>query len=298
MLENTIIEEVLEIKLPKNIKIQALGLVNSLDENTLSFLDDENYLSLIIENKNITSLIINKQIANKIDNNNLNIYLIIVDDPRYYFYKLYNTLAKINIKLFESIIHPSAKIHPKAYVAENNVLIGEGVIIGPNSTVLEDVEIGKNVIVGSNTILGCDDAEVKRTKVGFLKVVHDGKLIIKDNVDIGSNCTIDKGFKNKDTIIGKGTVVSNHCMIAHSTRIGNNCLILQCIICGSVVLDDNVRISPGAVISNQIKIGNNVEIGLGSIVVKNVKPNSKLSGYYAIDHKKFLYKYVKTFGKI
>ena len=280
MLENTIIEEVLEIKLPKNIKIQELGLVNSTVENTLSFLDDENYLSLIIENKNITSLIINKQIANKIDINNLNIYLIIVDDPRYSFYKLYNTLAKINIELFESIIHPSAKIHPKAYVAENNVLIGEGVIIG------------------SNTILGCDDAEVKRTKVGFLKVVHDGKLIIKDNVDIGSNCTIDKGFKNKDTIIGKGTVVSNHCMIAHSSRIGNNCLILQCIICGSVVLEDNVRISPGAVISNQITIGNNVEIGLGSIVVKNVKPNSKLSGYYAIDHKKFLYKYVKTFGKI
>lgn len=296
---NVQIEKFLNLNFPKDIKISNLGLVNSKKKNTLTFLDDENYISSLLENKNIIALISKHELVNKIKSEKAtNIYFIIVDEPRFSFYNLYNYLAKLNLKSFKSIIHNTAKINPTAYIASNNVIIGKEVEIGPNSSIMENVEIGDNVVVGSNTTLGCEDAEIKRTEKGYIKVVHDGKLIIENNVDIGSGCTIDLGFKEKDTLIKEGTVISNYCMIAHSTVIGMNCLILQCIICGSAVIGDNVRVSPGAVVSNQIEIGDNAEIGLGSIVVKNVKPNSKLSGYYAIDHKKFLYKYVKHFGKI
>jgi UDP-3-O-[3-hydroxymyristoyl] glucosamine N-acyltransferase len=287
-------------KIPDNIFFDILGLSNSVTPNTLTFLDDEKFISSIISNDNITGVISNESLISNISNLKIskNLNYIVSSEPRYDFYKLYNHLAKNNYIRFDSVIHHTAKIHPKAFVSDNNVIIGENVVIGPNVSVLEDVEIGENTIIGANTVLGCDDAEVKRTSKGLLKVFHDGKLIIGKNVDIGSGCVIDKGFKNLDTNIGDGTLISNYCMIAHCTKIGKNCMILQCIVCGSVKIEDNVRISPGAVISNQIKIGAGADIGIGSIVVKDVSANSKLSGYYAIDHKIFLYNYVKTFGKI
>lgn len=288
------------LKIPSNIFFDFLGLSNSVTPNTLTFLDDERFIASIVSNDNITGVVSTEKLISSLSNLTTSKYLnyIISTEPRFDFYKLYNHLAKNNYIRIDSIIHHTAQIHPKAYVSDHNVIIGENVVIGPNVSIFEDVEIGSNTIIGANTVLGCDDAEIKRTSKGLLKVFHDGKLIIGKNVDIGSGCVIDKGFKNLDTVIGDGTLISNYCMVAHSTKIGNNCMILQCIICGSVKIEDDVRVSPGAVISNQIKIGSGADIGIGSIVVKDVPSKAKVSGYYAIDHKKFLYNYVKTFGKI
>jgi UDP-3-O-[3-hydroxymyristoyl] glucosamine N-acyltransferase len=286
--------------IPQNITFDFLGLSNSDTKNTLSFLDDSRFISSIFTNENITGLITTENLISRISNltSLQNKTFIISTEPRSDFYNLYNLIAKNNYLRVDSIIHPTAHIHPTAYIACHNVIIGENVIIGPNASVLEDVEIDANTIIGANTVLGCDGAEIKRTSKGLLKVFHDGKLIIGKNVDIGCGCVIDKGFKDLDTVIGDGTFVSNYCMIAHCTKIGINCMILQCIVCGSVKIEDNVRVSPGAVISNRINIGSGADIGIGSIVVKDVPSMAKLSGYYAIDHKKFLYNYVKTFGKI
>jgi UDP-3-O-[3-hydroxymyristoyl] glucosamine N-acyltransferase len=280
--------------IPQNITFDFLGLSNSDTKNTLSFLDDSRFISSIFTNENITGLITTENLISRISNltSLQNKTFIISTEPRSDFYNLYNLIAKNNYLRVDSIIHPTAHIHPTAYIACHNVIIGENVIIGPNASVLEDVEIDANTIIGANTVLGCDGAEIKRTSKGLLKVFHDGKLIIGKNVDIGCGCVIDKGFKDL------GTFVSNYCMIAHCTKIGINCMILQCIVCGSVKIEDNVRVSPGAVISNRINIGSGADIGIGSIVVKDVPSMAKLSGYYAIDHKKFLYNYVKTFGKI
>jgi UDP-3-O-[3-hydroxymyristoyl] glucosamine N-acyltransferase len=285
---------------PNDIVFEFLGLSNSGIPNTLTFLDDSKFIASIGLNDNITGVVTKESLIPALTNvsSSGKKIFILSSEPRFDFYKLYNQLAKDSYSRVDSIIHPTAQIHPRAYIAEHNVIIGENVIIGPNVSVLEDVEIGDNTIVGANTVLGCDDAEIKKTSKGLLKVFHDGRLIIGKNVDIGSGCVIDKGFKNLDTVIGDGTLISNYSMIAHCTTIGKNCMILQCIICGSVNIEDNVRVSPGAVISNQIKIGSDAEIGIGSIVVKDVPSKAKLSGYYAIDHKRFLYNYVKTFGKI
>jgi UDP-3-O-[3-hydroxymyristoyl] glucosamine N-acyltransferase len=285
---------------PNDIVFDFLGLSNSGTPNTLTFLDNAKFIPSIGSNDNITGVVTTENLITALTNvtaSKKKIF-IVSSEPRFAFYKLYNQLAKDNYSRVDSIIHPTAQIHAKAYVAEHNVIIGENVIIGPNVSILEDVEIGDNTIVGANTVLGCDDAEIKRTSKGLLKVFHDGRLIIGKNVDIGSGCVIDKGFKNLDTVIGDGSMISNYCMVAHCTKIGKNCMILQCIICGSVKIEDDVRVSPGAVISNQIKIGSEAEIGIGSIVVKDVPSKAKLSGYYAIDHKRFLYNYVKAFGKI
>lgn len=298
MINNSWVKQAIYVDLPSDVRIECLGMADSTLDNTLTFLDDIKFSDVVIRNKCISSLLTNESIAHELANELRNIHVIIVPDPRRSFYMLFNVVARKNKILKKSLIHPSAIIHPSVNIAKHNVVISEGVIIGPNTTILMDVVIGKNVEIGSNNTLGCEGAEVKITNKGLLRVEHDGKLIIKENVSIGSNCTIDKGFKNRDTVIGFGTVIANQCMIAHSSTIGKNCLLIQCIVCGSVVIDDNVRISPGAVVSNQLKIGKNAKIGLGTVVIKNVKENANVSGFYAIDHNTHLYKYVKLFGKI
>jgi len=297
MLDNTIIEEFLEIKFQKNIKIQALGLINSVLDNTLSFLDDELYLSLALENKNITSLITNKQIANQLADKNLDIYIIIVDDPRYSYYTLYNHLGKENQRLKKSIIHKSSIIHPKSFISDVNVIIGKNTIIGPNVTILNDVVIGDNCIIQPGTVIGSEGFEYKKTSKGIISVFHDGKVVIGNNVEVGANTCIDKGFSNRNTIIGDNNKIDNLVHIAHGVQTEkDNFIIANSMLGGSVSLKNNVWIGPNSTIAPQIEVKDNGFVSLGSVVTKDVLKNKWVTGNFAIPHNTFLKNLKKNLG--
>jgi UDP-3-O-[3-hydroxymyristoyl] glucosamine N-acyltransferase len=283
----------LGINISKNIAFGQLGLANCSEANTLTFCDDKNYVSVINENDNILGVFCTPEIGIQIENSK---ELIAVDDPRWYFYTLYNYVARKNYTKIPTVIDKSAKIHETAFVSDYNVIIGKHVMIGPNSTILPDVIVNDNCRIGASSVLGCDDLEIKDTSRGLLKVFHDGKVKLSSDVSIGCNCTITKGFFNQDTTVGSGSFVSNNSFIGHRVQIGVNSLILACIICGSAKIGNNVRINPGAVVSNQINIGDNASVTLGSVVVKDVEQNKKVTGNFAIEHNWFMYKYYKIFG--
>ena len=191
----------------------------------------------------------------------------------------------------------------------NNVLIGKNVKIGKNSiigsnTIIEsNVSIGNNCMIGSgviikNTIIDNDvviQDNLNWTKrIWFypcsgknIKFPHIGKVMIKDNVEIASGCTIDRGSID-DTEIGKNTYLDNQVHIAHNVKIGNNCMIAgQVGFAGSSKIGNNVSIGGQAGISGHLKIGNNVKIGGGSGVVKDIEDNHTVMGYPAVPLKEF-----------
>ena len=109
-----------------------------------------------------------------------------------------------------------------------------------------------------------------------------------DNVEIASNCTIDRGSVD-DTIIGKNSYLDNQVHLAHNVKIGSNCMIAgQVGFAGSSSIGNNVSIGGQAGISGHLKIGNNVKIGGGSGVVKDVEDNQIVMGYPAVPLKEFL----------
>lgn len=232
-------------------------------------------------------------------------------------FELAKVLSKIYIKA--DIDYPDLSLKPplkkrfKSVKFGNNVLIGKDVkigkntIIGANTIIESNVVIGKDCVFGSNmvvknSIIGDrvmlqDNCKIGQKGFGFIpmknkniKFPHIGKVILDNDVEIASGCTIDRGSID-DTYVGKNTYIDNQVHIAHNVKIGSNCMIAgQVGFAGSSKIGNNVSIGGQAGISGHLTIGNNVKIGGGSGVIKDIDDNQIVMGYPAVPFKQFLKK--------
>jgi UDP-3-O-[3-hydroxymyristoyl] glucosamine N-acyltransferase len=104
--------------------------------------------------------------------------------------------------------------------------------------------------------------------VWYKKMPDCGRVIVKDDAEIGAGCTIDRGVSH-DTIIGEGTKLDNMVHIGHDTVIGRNCLIAaQVGIAGATTLEDGVILWGQVGVSKTLTIGKNAVVfaqsGVGS----------------------------------
>ena len=294
------------LKSTKNFeKIRPL---NNASTNDLSFFDSQKYAKEASKTKAlycITTKELEKFLPKKTQK-------IIVKNVLF-------ELARILKKIYPSadIDYPDLSLKApvkkkfKSVKFGNNVLIGKNVkignkcVIGANTIIEHNVIIGKNCIIGSgviikNSIIGDrvvlqDNCSIGQKGFGFIpfknkniKFPHIGKVIIEDDVEIASNCTIDRGSVD-DTFIGKNTYLDNQVHIAHNVKIGSNCMIAgQVGFAGSARIGNNVSIGGQAGISGHLKIGNNVKIAGGSGVVKDIHDNQIVMGYPAVPLKEFL----------
>ncbi len=174
-----------------------------------------------------------------------------------------------------------------------NTIIEHNVIIGENCTVGSQVVI-KNSIIGNKVVIQ-DGCKIGLKGFGFiplkdknLRFPHIGKVLLKDNAELGANCTIDRGSIG-DTIIGKNTFLDNQVHVAHNVKIGDNCIVAgQVGFAGSSIIGNNVSLGGQAGISGHLKIGNNVKIGGGSGVVKDIPDGMVVMGYPAMPLKEFI----------
>lgn len=231
-------------------------------------------------------------IIGKLSNELLNIYgkektFIIVENPMLYFIDCINILFEIKKKIEvskDSFVHPEAEMG-EGVLVEPTAIIDKKVSIGSSSEIHSGVrifsgtKIGKQVVIRSNAIIGSEGLAYGQENDGsYVFLPHLGSVIIKNNVDIGSNTVIVKGIL-KNTTIEAGTKIGNLVNIGHNVSIGENCFISAgAILCGSVQVAANCWIAPGAKILNKVIIGEGAKIGLGSVVVKNVKAGEVVAG--------------------
>jgi len=175
----------------------------------------------------------------------------------------------------------------------NNVIIKQGVHLGKNckigsNVIIENALLGDNIIIKSGTLIGQTGFGFNFDKKKRIKFPHIGRVIIENDVLIGSFCTIDRGSLT-DTVIGEFTSIDNQVQIAHNVKIGNFCMIAaQTGIAGSTIIGNNVKIGGQTGISGHLSIGNNVKIGGKSGVISDISDNQTVMGYPAKSIRDFL----------
>jgi UDP-3-O-[3-hydroxymyristoyl] glucosamine N-acyltransferase len=286
MITTALLNKILGLNIQNKANFLELGLSNATKEGCLSFFDDARYANQLNENTFILGVFVTPENLGLISPQKLP---IVVDDPRWCYFTLYNYLAKENKVSFTSQIDATAIIHKTAYVAENNVIIGKNTIILPNATILEDVEIGDDCIVAAGTVIGSEGFEYKKTSKGIIPVKHDGKVIIGNNVQIGANTCIDKGFSFRHTIIANEVMIDNLIHIAHGVQIGKGSFIIAgTVLGGSTSIEDDVWVGINASTAPGITLKSKAFVSMGAVVTRSVEEGQQVTGNFAIGHDVFL----------
>jgi UDP-3-O-[3-hydroxymyristoyl] glucosamine N-acyltransferase len=185
-----------------------------------------------------------------------------------------------------AVVGPGAEVGPGCHIACHAV-IGSGVVlgndcaIGANSCISHAI-IGARVQIATGVSIGGQGFGFVPTANGRLRIPQLGRVIIEDDVEIGANCTIDRGSTG-DTAIGAGTVLDNLVHIAHNVRLGRYCVICgQVGIAGSTVVGDGVMIGGQVGISDHLHIGSGARIASKSGVIRDVKQGEAVGGYPAM----------------
>jgi len=169
-----------------------------------------------------------------------------------------------------------------------NVSIGDEVQILANVVIEDNSVIGHRVILNPGVVIGGDGFGYTQTEEGSIKLPQIGNVIIEDDVEVGSNTTIDRGSLGP-TIIGKGTKIDNLVQIGHGVKLGkHNVICSQVGVAGSVQTGDHVIMASRAGIGDHLKIGEKTTIGPMAGVTKDLPPGGLFSGFPAMPHQEWL----------
>lgn len=175
------------------------------------------------------------------------------------------------------IIGKNTKILPNVYIGSKTI-IGDDCLIYPNVTIRNNIKIGNSCIFQPGVVIGGDGFGYTNVGNEVFKIPQIGTVEIGNNVEIGSNTTIDRATTGK-TVIGDNTKIDNLVMIAHNVKIGKNCTIVaQVGIAGSTEVGDNVILAGQAALVGHIKIGNNVMVGGQSGVMNDLEDKAVVFG--------------------
>lgn len=185
----------------------------------------------------------------------------------------------VNI-MSKSIVNKNAIIGSNTFIGEH-VKIGQNTIIHPNVTIYNDTIIGENVEIHSGSVIGSDGFGYVTNKNYHYKIPQIGNVKIENNVEIGSNCSIDRGTIGS-TLIGEGSKLDNLIHIAHNVNIGKGCLIAaQFGISGSTLVGDFCTFAGKVGVAGHIEIGPKSIFAAKSGVTKSLKGGKVYAGYPA-----------------
>lgn len=299
------ISKTLNLEINEQIEITSLNTLLDSNENELTFLENKKYLNDLSKTK-AAAVLIKEEFSEHVPNGTI---AVICEEP-------YLCLAYIS-KLFapkliendgdEALISENTVIMPNVYLGKNtiigknttimagsyigdNVTIGENTIIYPNVTVYRDCTIGDDCIIQSGTVIGSDGFGFANTKDGkYIKIYQNGNVTIGNDVEIGSNCTIDRAVF-KSTIIEDGVRLDNLVHVAHNCKIGSgSILVSQVGLSGSTTLNQYVVMGGQSGTAGHLEIAAFSTIAARGGVTKTItEPKKSWAGFPLMGHREWL----------
>jgi len=279
------IAEFIGAEITGNINASATGIneIHKVENGDIVFVDHPKYYDTCI-NSAATVIIIDKNTDHPEGKT-----LLIVSDPFEAYIKLiehFRPFAPSSKNISDSAsIGQNTVIMPNSFIG-NHVTIGNDCIIHPNVTILDHSVIGNNVIIQAGAVIGSDAFYYnKKTNrnIHYKKMTSCGRVVLEDFVEIGANCTIDRGVSG-DTVIGTGTKIDNLVHIGHDTEVGKNCLFAgQVGIAGATKIEDNVTLWGQVGVSKTLTIGRDAIVLAQSGVPSSLAGGKTYFGYPAED---------------
>ncbi|MCP4180746.1 MAG: UDP-3-O-(3-hydroxymyristoyl)glucosamine N-acyltransferase [bacterium] len=296
----------------KDIYITGVNTLGDAEEYDVSFLSNQKYYNMLDTTK-AAVVLVSKDIDKEIGDGKT---WLLCDSPNISFSKVVDYFAPPAPE-YKPGIHSSAVIDATAIidaschigpnvVIEKNVeikqktIILSGVFIGENSKIgrecivyqnsvmRERTEIGNNVIIHSNVSIGADGFGYEATPFGIVKIPQVGYVKIEDEVEIGSNSTIDRGRFGK-TWIKSGVKFDDQVHVAHNVIVGEfSMLIGQCGVAGSSKIGQGVIVAAQAGISHHLNIGSGAKIAGQAGVTKDIPEGGIYAGTTAEPVRQFM----------
>ncbi len=238
--------------------------------------------------------------------------LIVTAQPYLYYARLSQWWVARQRAGERPAVHPSAVVAPSARV-------GERVSIGPLAVVEADAQLGDDVVIGAHCVVETDAVIGAGTRlapgvqfgarcvIGARGLIHSGVVIgadgfgfapeggrwtkieqlgavrIGDDVEIGANCTIDRGALD-DTVIEDGVKLDNMIHIAHNVHIGANTAMAGCAaVAGSARIGKGCTIGGDAKILGHLSLADGVHISACSVVTRSITQPGTYTGFFPID---------------
>jgi len=164
------------------------------------------------------------------------------------------------------------KIYPHVYIGDNTE-IGDNTVLFSGVKIYHECKIGANCTIHANSVIGSDGFGFAPNTEGhsFAKVPQLGNVVIEDNVEIGSNTSVDRATMGS-TRLRNGVKLDNLVQIAHNAEIGENTVIAglsgvagstkvgkNCMIAAQVGIAGHLHIADGVKIAGQSGIGNHID---------------------------------------
>ncbi len=166
----------------------------------------------------------------------------------------------------------------------DNVSVGDDTLLYPNTILYHGTQIAARCIIHAGVVIGCDGYGFAHTKQGeHIKIYQNGDVIIKEDVEIGANCTIDRAVFGS-TIIRKGSKLDNLIHVAHNCDIGEHSLFAaQVGLAGSTTLGRNVVMGGQSGSAGHLEIGAFATIAGKAGVTKSLEGGKTYAGFPAIE---------------
>ena len=294
------------------IVFDALAPLQLASKNHLSFLANEKYVDQALESE-AGGILCSPKMFDELSNR-ARARLFVCDDP-------YVTFARVSQYFFkprhpfegisqQAVIDSSAKIHPSAtvfpfvfigpgaVVGANTVLysgvfigaaseIGADCILYPNVVVREGCVLGDRCVLNPGAVLGGDGFGFAPSGMENVKIPQIGGVRIENDVEVGSNSSIDRGALS-DTRIGAQTKIDSLVMVAHNVVIGKACFLAGLSgVAGSSELGDRVMLGGQVGISGHLKVGSFVTVLAQAGVTKSLPERGVYSGFPARPARQF-----------